>query len=504
MRGKRFTRRRAVAGSAALAALVGQGGWWRSGRADDAAAVGSPVDEVSVAILGCGIRGPAHAEELLSGRHGARVSWVCDPDRGRAEKLADQIATKQAQRPRVASDLRTPLDDASLDIVTVATPNHWHALAAILAMEAGKDTYVEKPVCHSIEEGQRLAATARRLGRVCQGGTQARSLPCLREARAFLAAGGIGQPTLARMLYTSHRAPIGGPGGFQPPPGINYDLFCGPASLAPLTRPQFHYDWHWFWPTGDGDLGNNGIHFLDAARTMLDLSGPGSATLSFGTRSGYADAAETPHTQTSLTLFPDVTLVTEIRNLKAVADVDGLGMGVQIHGTEGSVVWKAHSPEVAVLDLAGRPVKTLPGEGNHFSNHVANFLAAVRAHDPGLLAAEISEGVQSTALCHLGNISYRLGTELTFESIVKRIAAREPQDDPAQLVDRVRRMLVANGCDPAGGTIRCGEWVETAAGKSTSAQALAADSGPVLVEGPARDLERLEYRAPFLLPPARG
>ena len=112
--------------------------------------------------------------------------------------------------------------------------------------------------------------------------------------------------------------------------------------------------------------------------------------------------------------------------------------------------------------------------------------------------------MQSTALCHLGNISYRLGTDLPFESIVARIAAREPKDDAAKLVDRVRRMLVANGCEPAGGTIRCGEWVETAAGKSTSAQALAADSGPVLVAGPARDLERLEYRAPFRLPPARG
>jgi hypothetical protein len=271
-----------------------------------------------------------------------------------------------------------------------------------------------------------------------------------------------------------------------------------------VTRPQFHYDWHWFWPTGDGELGNNGIHFLDAARTMLNLSGPGSATLSFGTRSGYADAAETPHTQTSLTLFPEVTLVTEIRNLKDVADVAGLGMGVQIHGTEGSVVWKAHSPEVIVLDPAGMPVKTLLGEGNHFEKHVANFLAAVRAHDPRLLAAEIGEGVQSTALCHLGNISYRLGTDLPFESIVERIAAREPKDDAAQLVDRVRRMLVANGCEPAGSTIRCGAWVETAAGKGTSAQALATDSGPVLVAGPARDLERLEYRAPFRLPPARG
>ena len=503
MPGKRLTRRQAVARSAALAACAGQGGWWRSAWADDATAVASPLDRVSIAILGCGIRGPAHAEELLSGRHGARVSWVCDPDRGRAEKLADQIALKQTSRPRVASDLRTPLDDGSLDAVIVAMPNHWHALAAILAMEAGKDAYVEKPVCHSIEEGQRLAATAARTGRVCQGGTQARSLPCLRETRAFLAAGGIGKPTLARMLYTSHRPPIGGPGAFQPPAGVNYDLFCGPASIAPLTRPQFHYDWHWFWPTGDGDLGNNGIHFLDAARTMLDLSGPGSATLSFGTRAGYADAAETPHTQTSLTLFPDVTLVTEIRNLKDVADVDGLGMGIQIHGTEGSVVWKAHSPTVAVLDPAGMPVKTISGEGNHFEKHVANFLAAVRAHDPQRLAAEISEGVQSTALCHLGNISYRLGTELAPEEIVARIVARQPKDDAATLVDRVRRMLAANGCEPAGGMIRCGEWVETAAGQGTSALALAADSGPVLVEGPARDLERLEYRAPFLLPPAR-
>jgi predicted dehydrogenase len=502
MPGKRFTRRQAVARSAALAACAGQGGWWRSARADDAAALASPLDQISVAILGCGIRGLAHAEEL-AGRHGARVTWVCDPDRGRAEKLADQIALRAASRPRVASDLRTPLDDTSLDVVTVATPNHWHALAAILAMEAGKDAYVEKPVCHSIEEGQRLAATARRLGRVCQGGTQARSLPCLRETRAFLAAGGIGKPTLARMLYTGHRAPIGGPGAFQPPAGVNYDLFSGPAPIAPLTRPQFHYDWHWFWPTGDGDLGNNGIHFLDAARNMLDLSGPGLATLSFGTRAGYADAAETPHTQTSLTLFPDVTLVTEIRNLKDVADVDGLGMGIQIHGTEGSVVWKAHSPTVAVLDPAGMPVKTISGEGNHFEKHVANFLAAVRAHDPQRLAAEISEGVQSTALCHLGNISYRLGTELAPEDIVARIVARQPKDDAAKLVDRVRRMLAANGCEPADGALRCGEWIETVTGKATSALALAADGGPVLVEGPARELERLEYRAPFLLPPAR-
>jgi predicted dehydrogenase len=499
----RVTRRRAIGRGFGVAAMAGQGGWWIGARAEDSATQAAAVDGISVAILGCGIRGPAHAEEL-AGRHGARVTWLCDPDRGRAEKLADLVATKQATRPRVASDLRTVLDDAALDTVTVATPNHWHARAAILAMEAGKDVYVEKPVCHSIEEGQRLAATARRLGRVCQGGTQARSLACLREARALIAAGGIGTPTVARMLYTSHRPPIGGPGTFAPPAGVNYDLFSGPAPLAPLTRPQFHYDWHWFWTTGDGDLGNNGIHFLDAARNMLGLEGPGSATLSFGTRAGYADAAETPHTQTSITLFPDVTLVTEIRNLKIAADIDGLGTGVQIHGSEGSVVWRSQSPEVTVLDPAGGVVKTLTGEGNHFGNHVANFFSAVRAHDPRLLAAEIGEGVQSTALCHLGNVSWRLGDEIPFEAIVDRLAARYPRDDAGKLVARVRQMLVENGCEPAGGTIRCGPWVDSAAGKATSADALVSDSGPVLADAGARALERLDYRAPFLLPPPRG
>ncbi len=493
--------RRGILRQAAAATAFAAGAWWRCSPAADAPT--AAVDELTVAILGCGIRGPAHAAEL-AGRNGCRVAWVCDPDRGRAEKMADDVAVLQGTRPRVASDLRTPLDQSALDIVTVATPNHWHALAAILAMEAGKDVYVEKPVCHSIEEGQRLAATAKRLQRVCQGGTQARSLPCLGEARAFLAAGGIGKPHLARMLFTSHRLPIGGPGNFQPPPGVNYDLFCGPAPLDPLTRPQFHYDWHWFWHTGDGDLGNNGIHFLDAARNLLALSGPGSATLSFGTRTGYADSAQTPHTQLSVTLFPDVKLVTEIRNLKTASDVDGLAMGVQIHGTEGSVVWKSQSPEVTVLDLSGAVVKTISGRGDHLGHHFANFVAAVRTRDPQALAATIEEGVQSTALCHLGNISYRLGEELSFETIAARLSERTTTIDADKLLTRLRQHLADNGCQPATGTIRCGAWVETAAGKATSAAALVADSGPVLVDPRAQALERLDYRAAFLLPPPRG
>jgi hypothetical protein len=306
------------------------------------------------------------------------------------------------------------------------------------------------------------------------------------------------------MLYTSHRAPIGGPGAFLPPAGVNYDLFCGPAPIAPLPRPQFHYDWHWFWPTGDGDLGNNGIHFLDAARNLLDLAGPGLATLSFGTRSGYADASETPHTQESVTLLPEVTLVTEIRNLKTAALVDGLATGVQIQGDAGSIVWKSQSPEVAVLDPAGAVVKTISGRGDHQKHHFANFIAAVKSGDPRALAAGIAEGVQSTALCHLGNISYRLGGECSFDGIASRLAERTAAEGAETLVARVRGHLAENGCEPATGTIRCGPWVETVTGKATSAAALTTDGGPVLAEGPGRDLERLEYRRPFLLPPPRS
>ena len=456
----------------------------------------SASDTLQAAVLGCGVRGDVHADQLAD-RHGCRVRWVCDPDRSRAEKLADRVEKQQGARPEIAIDLRKVFDDTSLDVVAVATPNHWHALAAIWAMQAGKDVYVEKPVSHSIEEGRRMVQVARRHGRICQVGTQARSLACLQEAKKFLADGGIGPVKLGRAIYQNHRKPIGGPGAFPPPPGVDYDLFCGPAPLAALTRPQFHYDWHWFWSTGDGELGNNGIHRLDVIRLLLGLEGPGEATISFGTRAGYHDAAETPHTQTSITLFPKVTLVTEICGLEKPTPIDGPSPGIVLHGAEGTLHWKNQAAEAVVRDPAGAIVRTIAAPArDHVADHFGNFIAAVRSRDSGKLAADIDQGRQSTALCHLGNMSYRLGGDLSFANVQATLATRPFADDAATLVSRMRGNLVANGCLPENGMIRCGAWVETVptVGHGVEEAGVARDPQ-------AAAIERLVYRDPFRLPP---
>ena len=465
-----------------------------------AAAVGRTAvaanETIHAAVLGCGIRGEVHADHLAD-RHGCRVRWVCDPDRSRAEKLADRVEKRQGTRPEIAVDLRKVFDDKSLDVVAVATPNHWHAIAAIWAMQAGKDVYVEKPVSHSIEEGRRMVQVARGHARICQVGTQARSLACLHEAKKFLADGGLGTVKLARAVYQGHRKPIGGPGSFPRPEGVDYDLFCGPAPLEALTRPHFHYDWHWFWSTGDGELGNNGIHLLDVIRLLLGLEGPGDTTISFGTRAGYHDAAETPHTQTSITLFPKVTLVTEVCGLEKTSPIDGMAPGVMLHGTEGTLHWKTQAAEAVVRDPAGAVVRTIAAPPrDHVADHFANFLAAVRSRDSGTLAADIDQGRQSTALCHLGNMSYRLGDDRSFVDVQAALATRPFADDAAALVSRMRGNLEANGCLPDDGTIRCGAWVETVttAGRGIEEAGVARDPR-------AAALERLVYRDPFRLPP---
>lgn len=344
-----------------------------------------------------------------------------------------------------------------------------------------------------------MVQVARRHARICQVGMQARSLACLPEARKFLAAGGIGRVTLARAVYQRHRQPIGGPGSFPPPPDVDYDLFCGPAPLAPLTRPQFHYDWHWFWATGDGELGNNGIHMLDVIRLLLGLEGPGEATISFGTRAGYHDAAETPHTQTSITLFPKVTVVTEICGLEKPTPIEGTGLGIVLHGEGGMLHWKPQAAEAVVHDPAGTVIRTIAAPPrDHVADHFGNFVAAVRSRDAATLAADIDEGRQSTALCHLGNMSYRLGTDLPFADLEKAVSSRRIADDPEALVARMRSTLEANGCLPENGEIRSGAWVETvpASGRGTEETAVARDPG-------AASLERLAYREPFILPPEK-
>jgi predicted dehydrogenase len=232
--------------------------------AEDTRGVGAN-DRITGAIIGCGIRGKQHAREL--GRLAdCEIAYVCDPDSDRAAEVAAQLVELKRPAPKAIQDLRAALDDKSVDVVFIAAPNHWHALAAIRAMQAGKDVYVEKPVSHNVSEGRRIVQVARKTGRICQGGTQNRSNGALAEAVGYMRDGKLGDVTLARSIVYGRRDSIGGPGTCEIPASVDYNLWAGPAPLVPLSRPRFHYDWHWFWDTGNGELGNNNIHSLDICR----------------------------------------------------------------------------------------------------------------------------------------------------------------------------------------------------------------------------------------------
>src|SRR5262249_33702600 len=362
----------------------------------------SANDKITVAVIGCGIRGKQHAAELAR-LSDCDIACVCDPDRDRAAEVAADVAAKNRPAPKAVQDLRVILDDKSIAAVFIATPNHWHALAAIWAMQAGKDAYVEKPVSHNISEGRRIVQVARKLGRICQGGTQNRSNGALAQAVKNKGEGGPGEVKLARSIVYGRRDSIGGPGHYEVPASVDYDLFSGPAPRSPLTRPKFHYDWHWFWSTGNGELGNNNIHSLDICRWGLGLTGLGRSVVSFGGRLGYSDAGETPNTQVCVFDFGDKTIISETRGLKTEPFHPNYKGGWIFSGSEGII------SGTSLFDPKGNLVRTFDGKTE---SHFANFLQAVRSRKREDLKADILEGHQSTALCHIGNISWRLGQRL--------------------------------------------------------------------------------------------
>src|SRR5207342_122767 len=317
-------------------------------------------------------------------------------------------------------DLRLVLDDKSVAAVFVATPNHWHALAAIWAMQAGKDVYLEKPVSHNISEGRRIVQVARKLGRICQGGTQNRSNGPLMEAIKYIHDGKLGEVTLARSIVYGRRESIGGPGQYQIPASVDYNLWAGPAAVGPLTRPKFHYDWHWFWNTGNGELGNNNIHSLDICRWGLGVTGLGRSVLSYGGRFGYTDAAETPNTQVVIYDFGGKTMVAETRGLKTEPFSPHFKSGWVFWGTEGIIA------DTSLFDLDGKLIRSFDGKTE---SHFANFLKAMRSRKISDLHADTLERHQSTALCHIGNISWRVGGPASAGDIKARLAEMKVHED---------------------------------------------------------------------------
>jgi predicted dehydrogenase len=397
----------------------------------------SAGETIHHAILGCRIRGQAHAKAFAS-QPGVEVTYVCDPDRQLANELATSLEQQQGRRPKEVQDLREVFDDPSVNTVSIASPNHWHALSAIWAMQAGKDVYVEKPVSNTVREGRRMVQVARETGRICQAGTQNRSSGSIAAAGKYIRAGKLGDVTLARTIIYGRRGAIGKRGVYEVPAHVDYNLWLGPGTQETLTRPRLHYDWHWVWDTGNGELGNNNIHYIDIVRWVTGLTGTGDSVISIGGRLGYEDAGQTPNTQMVVHTFGKLNVIQEVRGLKSDPFSDKFKSGWVVHGTEGFIAGSSR------FDPNGKLVETFQGPGE---NHFVNFIEAVRNGRREDLNAEILEGHQSTALCHVGNISHRLGETASPSEIQRRLEGYDLNEEASNTLTRMVAHLRSNDVD---------------------------------------------------------
>ncbi|MGE3310566.1 MAG: Gfo/Idh/MocA family oxidoreductase [Limisphaerales bacterium] len=373
-------------------------------------------DTLRVAVVGFKGRGGDHIKGF-SRIPGVKVVALCDVDQNVLEGAVAKLKEQTSENVKGYRDVREVMEDGDIDIVATATPNHWHALITIWACQANKDVYVEKPVSHNVWEGRKAVEAARKYRRMVQTGTQSRSSQGIKEAAAWVKAGNLGKIEIARGLCYKPRASIGKVDGPQPiPEGIDYNLWCGPAPMVPLKRKNLHYDWHWDFETGCGDLGNQGIHQMDIARWFLGEMELSPKVVSAGGRLGYVDDGNTPNTQIIWHGYEKAPLIFEVRGLPAdkAAQTTGWGkgmdkfmgaqIGVLIHCEGGYVLVPNYQIAIA-YDKSGQEIRKFEGSKDHYEN----FIAAVRSRQVEDLNADILEGHLSSALCHTGNISYRLG-----------------------------------------------------------------------------------------------
>lgn len=439
----------------------------------------SPNEVVRMAVAGVKGRGASHVSEWLSIKN-VEVVGICDVDENVVGHVLKTIEQKGGKPARFEKDWRKLMEDKSIDAVSIATCNHTHTLLSIWALQAGKHVYVEKPCSHNIWEGRKLVEAARKYRKCVQHGTQSRSNPGYYRLAAFLKAGELGKISLSRGLCYKRRTSIGFRHEEPVPKGVDYDLWLGPAPVRSFTRNRFHYNWHWHWDYGNGDIGNQGVHEMDIARWLLGVGLP-RRVASIGGRFGYEDDGETPNTQIACYDYGNgQQILFEVRGLETPKYM-GVSIGNIVHAERG------HTAGTKAYDKDGKEIPVTaqaspPGPGGHFQN----FIHAVRANDPKLLNAEILEGHLSSALCHLGNISYRLGEKVPFDS---REPAFPGNDAANETFERMKAHLRENGVDLAG---------------------LKYCRGPLLTFDPEKEtfpgndaackLLRRDYRPPFVVP----
>jgi predicted dehydrogenase len=448
--------------------------------------------DVRVAVVGFGQRGQSHINGF-SKLSGVRVTALCDVDTKILDREVDRFK-KQGKDVERHVDVRKLLESKNIDVVSIATPNHWHALAGIWSIQTGKDVYVEKPVSHNVWEGRKFVEAARKYKRIVQTGTQSRSSRTgIQAAVDWVKAGNLGKIVIARGLCYKPRGSIGKTDGPQPIPGtVEYDLWCGPAPLDPPRRntPKFgpiHYDWHWFWAYGSGDLGNQGIHQMDICRWFLGEMELAPSVVSVGGRLGYEDDAETPNTQIVFQGYEKAPLIFEVRGLPESKDAKnmdkykGASVGCVIECEGGYVTVPNYSSAIA-YDKNGKELKKWSGAEDHF----ANFIKAVHSRRVEDLHADILEGHLSSALCHTGNISYRLGAKKSPQEIQ---SALKGTPGLTEAFDRMAAHLDKNGVDIAKDKVTLGVPLK-----------MNPKTEKFIANKDADELLTRKYRAPYVVP----
>ncbi len=384
-------------------------------------------DKVRCGVIGLNGRGNDHIRGLSE-----NVVAYCDCDEGLLNRKADGKGVAKFV------DYRKLLDSKDIDAVSIATPNHQHSIMGIRAAMAGKHVYCEKPVSHNVWEGRQLSLAQTKFDRVIQCGTQSRSSPSLQNAVKYVQSGALGKIKYAIGTCYKPRKSIGKlEQPLQIAKEVNYDLWCGPAEKRSLFRPKLHYDWHWDFNTGNGDMGNQGIHQMDIARWFLGYDTVSPRVLSIGGRLGYEDAGDTPNTQTVIHDYPVAPLIFETRGLpkaKEFQNVDdpksktywdrnmddfrGSRIGVIVQCENGYVVIPSYSSAKA-FDNDGQEVQAWTGGGDHY----ANFLDAVSTNNQSKLNGPIIEGHISSALCHTGGVSHQLGSNISLADIESELSS---------------------------------------------------------------------------------
>jgi predicted dehydrogenase len=411
-------------------------------------------DRVRIAVCGLRNRGFDHIEGYANLKN-VEIAAVCDVDENvTAYRLSDMFKLGLS-KPATYVDVRKLLEDKTLDAVSIATPNHWHSLMAIWACQAGKDVYVEKPCSHNLWEGRQLVRAAQKYDRIVQHGTQSRSASAMIQAQRRLGEGVIGDLYMARGLCFKWRNTIGHAPEEPVPPGVHYDLWTGPAPLKPFTKNRFHYNWHWIWDTGNGDLGNQGIHQVDVARWGMGVKLPNRIS-AIGGHFMFDDDQQTPNTLNCAFEFDSTDgkrkmIEFEVRhwitNHEAEIGTPALGtaappppapsarqelgpssgrystIGNIFYGSKG---YLASGDEDADMFKTWFGEEQEPGPTAHAGgDHYANFIDCVRTRKKEALNAPIEEGHISCALVHLANASYRLGRTLNFDPETQQVIGDE-------------------------------------------------------------------------------